>query len=47
MVVRAEKTLLEAHGHEVALFEADNREIAGAMASIRAGLSAVWSSASR
>lgn len=47
VVVRSEKALLEAHGHEVSLLEADNREIDGPMAAIRAGLKIVWSRATR
>lgn len=47
VVVCAEKALLEARGHEVSMFEADNREITGMRAAVRAGLSAVWSPAAR
>ena len=42
-VVEAEKCMLENHGHEVALLEADNAEISGALKQISSGFSAVYS----
>lgn len=42
-VVEAERCMLENHGHEVALLEADNAEISGALKQIRSGFSAVYS----
>lgn len=46
-VVRAEKALLEAYGHEVRMFEADNQEIRGVAGAARAAFSATWSFAAR
>ena len=46
-VVHAEKGLLESRGHEVFLLEADNQQIAGWTARVRAAVGAVYSRSSR
>jgi glycosyltransferase involved in cell wall biosynthesis len=43
VVVRAERALLEDHGHEVELFEADNAKIAGFSGHVRTALGTVYS----
>src|SRR6476660_1455053 len=43
VVVQAEKSMLENHGHEVALLEADNADISGALKQISTGFNAVHS----
>jgi glycosyltransferase involved in cell wall biosynthesis len=43
VVVRAERELLESHGHEVELFEADNAEIVGFRGRMKAALGTVYS----
>jgi glycosyltransferase involved in cell wall biosynthesis len=47
VVVGAEKSMLEAHGHEVSLLEADNAEISGALAQVAAGFTAIYSRTAR
>jgi glycosyltransferase involved in cell wall biosynthesis len=47
VVVQAERTMLENHGHEVSLLEADNAEISGALKRISTGFNAVHSRASK
>ena len=42
-VVHAEKSMLESHGHEVALLENDNAEISGGLGQLKAGMGAVYS----
>jgi glycosyltransferase involved in cell wall biosynthesis len=42
-VVQAEKSMLETHGHEVALLESDNADISGGVGRILAGMGAVYS----
>jgi glycosyltransferase involved in cell wall biosynthesis len=42
-VVRAEKSMLENHGHEVALLENDNAKISGGLGQFKAGMGAVYS----
>jgi glycosyltransferase involved in cell wall biosynthesis len=42
-VVHAEKSLLESHGHEILLVEADNKQIDGAAGRFRAAMGAVHS----
>lgn len=46
-VVRAEKSMLEDHGHDVSLLESDNAEISGTRAQIKAGLGAIYSPGGR
>jgi len=43
VVVEAEKSVLEDHGHEVSLLEADNAEISGALTQVTAGFTAIYS----
>jgi glycosyltransferase involved in cell wall biosynthesis len=47
VVVGAEKTMLEEHGHEVSLLEADNAEISGALTQVATGFSAIYSRIAR
>ena len=47
IVVQVEKSMLEDHGHEVALLEADNAEISGALNRISTGFNAVHSRAGK
>jgi glycosyltransferase involved in cell wall biosynthesis len=42
-VVQAEKSMLEDHGHEVALLESDNADISGTLDQLRIGIGAVYS----
>ena len=42
-VVHAEKSLLEAHGHQVTLLESDNANISGGLGQLRTGMGAVYS----
>jgi glycosyltransferase involved in cell wall biosynthesis len=46
-VVQAEKSMLEEHGHTVALLESDNAEISGALNQLRIGVGAVYSRAGK
>ena len=43
VVVGAEKSMLEDHGHEVSLLEADNAEISGALTQVATGFTAIYS----
>jgi len=43
IVVCAEKSMLEERGHDVALLEADNTEISGAMGQLKTGVGAIYS----
>jgi glycosyltransferase involved in cell wall biosynthesis len=42
-VVQAEKSMLETHGHEVALLESDNADISGGVGRLQAAMGAVYS----
>jgi glycosyltransferase involved in cell wall biosynthesis len=42
-VVRAEQTLLHERGHQVAVLEADNTEISGALGQLKTGVGAIYS----
>ena len=45
VVVRAERELRESRGHEVDLLEADNAEIEGLIASVKAAAGTIYSPA--
>jgi glycosyltransferase involved in cell wall biosynthesis len=47
VVVGAEKSMLEDHGHVVSLLEADNAEISGALTQVATGFSAIYSRIAR
>nr|WP_283812845.1 glycosyltransferase family 4 protein [Bradyrhizobium tropiciagri] len=47
VVVAAEKAMLEDHGHEVSLLDADNAEISGALSKAVAGFTAIYSPAAK
>jgi glycosyltransferase involved in cell wall biosynthesis len=47
VVVEAEKAMLEDHGHEVSLLEADNAEISGPLNQVATGFRAIYSPSSR
>jgi glycosyltransferase involved in cell wall biosynthesis len=47
VVVGAEKSMLEDHGHEVSLLEADNAEISGALTQVVTGFTAIYSGVAR
>lgn len=47
VVVGAEKSMLEDHGHEVSLLEADNAEISGALTQVATGFNAIYSLTAR
>jgi len=47
VVVEAEKSMLEDHGHEVSLLEANNAEISGALTQVATGFTAIYSRIAR